>query len=716
MNSVKLSICAILFAFLTGVCLSQSFNWIIPNKTYLKMYASDDGIYRITRNEFIQSGINTSNIDPRTVKVLYKGNEIPIYFEGEQDGSFDANDYLDFYGKRNCGGLTTTYLASYGPTTLDYTTDEYYDLYSDTSVYWIGWDGNNGLRYTLSSYSVLNDYNLDYSYEKIHFEKDSVYSLGQTLDFNSDFRFFNTEKISGEGWFWRNFVSTNGYSITRTFSIPQLNSLPVNCSFRVFAYPNSKDTSFNEHKLILTVNSTNITTLAKDDYQRFDTSVTFSSSLLNNSQNTISVTYQPTFSNQSATPSLYFDLMELTYPKEIKFSGSQCRITLNSADTSSARFRVTGFNSSAPYSIYDIKNNIKITNITSDSDTLFFTGKQNGDFDISNQVITKRPFRFEARQVPNLTAASNGADYIVIYNRLFESQAEQLRSYRQVKDNYRSVKAAIDDIVDIFNYGMESPVAVRRFVKYAYDNWQQPRLSYIVLMGRGSLDPKNNLLSPNYYRNFIPVYGNPPSDGYYVNFNLEGFTYFHQAAIGRLPVYTPQEAQDIVNKIILYESETPESWWKNNIMITGGPNRFEQIQYQTQSNEFVNSYITPPPISGVAEKIYRNDSAGYITFNYADSIKNAINRGGLLINFIGHAASQNWELGLEDPLTLSNGNRLPLVLSMTCYTGKNSEVNTRGFGEKFVFAPNRGALGFLGSSGWSFSGAGNQINKYILQG
>ena len=716
MSALKLRYCITVFLLFSGVALSQNFNWITPNKTYLKMFVSGDGINRVTRNEFTNSGINTSNIDPRTVKIYYKGTEIPVYFEGEQDGSFDANDYIDFYGQRNYGGLTTTYLASFGPTVFDYSTNEYNDLYSDTSVYWIGWDGSNGLRYTLSSYNAVTEYPLNYSFEKIHFEVDSVYSLGQTVNSNSDFRFFNNEKISGEGWYWRNLTAVNGYSVSRVFSLPLLNSLPANCTFRIFAYPNSRDTSFNEHKLVLTLNSTNITTLAKNDYERFDTSVTFQSSLFNSSQNTVTITYTPTFSNTNATPSLYFDLIELTYPKQFKFTNAHCRITLNSTDTSSAVFRVSGFNSSAPYSIYDVRNNIKITSISNEADTLFFTGKQNGDFEIYNQAITQRPFRSQARQVQNLAGTSNGADYIVIYNRLFESQAEQLRSYRQSRDNFRSFKAPIDDITDIFNYGMESPVAIRRFVKHVYDNWQLPKVGYIVLFGRGSLDPKNNRLTNSYYRNMLPVYGNPPSDGYFVNFNLNGFTYYHEAAVGRLPAYTQQEAQDMVNKIIAYENEPPQSWWKNFNMITGGPNRIEQIQYQTQSNELVNNYITPAPISGIAEKIYRNDSAGYITFNYADSIKNAINRGGLIVNFIGHAASQNWELGLEEPQTLSNGNRLPLVLSMTCFTGINADANFRSFGEKFVFTPNRGALGFLGTTGWSFSGAGNEINKHIFIG
>ncbi|MCI0450329.1 MAG: C25 family cysteine peptidase [Chlorobi bacterium] len=712
----KLSLRIAIFTILASVTYSQNYNWIIPNKTYLKLFVNEDAVYRITRTEFTQAGINTNNIDPRTVKVYYKGQEIPIYFEGEQDGTFDANDFIDFYGERNHGGITNTYLASFGPTTLHYTTDEYYNSYSDTNVYWVGWDGTNGLRFNISTYFVQNEYSQNFSFEKLHFEKDSLYSPGETVNPNADFRYFNNEKISGEGWYWRNLTSQHGYSVSSAFTIPLLFSLPQLCTFRIFAYPNSKDTVFNEHRLVLRINSTIIATISKNDYERFDTTVTFSSSLLTSSTNNVSVTYSPIIGNPNITPSLYFDLIELTYPKIFKFQNGSCKITLSGSDSSSTLFKITGFSAANPVSIYDKKNNIKITNISSNFDTLFFTGKKNGEFEVVNQNITKRPFRIEPRQVPNLVSSTNGADYLVIYNRLFESHAEQLRSHRQSRDNFRSVKASVDDIIDIFNYGLTDPVAIRRFVKHVYDNWQAPKVRFVCLFGRGSLDPKNNRIQQSFYKNLIPVYGYPLTDGYFVNFNLNGFTYDKQVSVGRIPAYTQLEAQDIVNKIINYDNEPLDNWIKAFLMITGGPNRNEQLQFQAQSNLLINSYINPPPISGDAHKIYRNDSAGGITFNYADSIKREINRGGLIINFIGHAASQDWELGLEDPLTLSNGNRLPLVLSMTCFTGRNSEPNFRGFGEKFIYAQNRGAVGFLGSTGWSFASAGNDLNKYIFQG
>src|SRR4029077_13321801 len=92
--------------FLSNYTQAQNYSWITPNKQYLKMSVADDGIYRISRTDFTSAGVNTATVDPRTVKVYNKGTELPVYFEGEQDGTFDAADFLDFYGMRNYGGLT----------------------------------------------------------------------------------------------------------------------------------------------------------------------------------------------------------------------------------------------------------------------------------------------------------------------------------------------------------------------------------------------------------------------------------------------------------------------------------------------------------------------------------------------------------------------------------------------------------------------------------
>lgn len=700
-----------LLLLLTEGIFSQNYGWITPNKTYLKFSILDDGIYRINKSDFIQAGINV-NFDPRSVKVIYRGEQVPIYFEGENDGTFDDADFFDFYAERNYGGLTKTYKENLGVTVIDYITDEYYNLYSDTAVYWVGWDGANGLRYPNTPLFSNTNYPLSYYFDKLHFEKDSVYSLGESYDHNQDFRYFNTEKVSGEGWYWKELLSN--FVLAKNFSLPE-SSLPnIQCTFKTFAYPNSRDTNFNEHKAVLRVNSNDVSVIFKNDYQKIDTTITFSSSLFTAGNNTVSFSYVPSFTNPSLVPSMLFDMMEISYPRSFIFTDGNIRFILKSEDTAAYIFHIKGVNALNPVSIYDAFNKIKITNYAIDGDTLSFAGRGNGSFEVNNKNITRKPFRIDSRQVPDLVSPANSADYILIYNKLFTNQAEQLRSHREGHDGLRAVKIAVDDIIDIFNFGIESPSAIRNFLTFAYNNWQQPRPAYVCLLGRGSLDPKN-LLTDQYYKNLIPVYGNPISDGYFVSTNTGAFTYIRNMSIGRLPAYTPQEAQDMVNKIIAYDSYTPEPWWKEYIMITGGGTRNEQLLFQSQANLFLNNYILFPPISQDAGKIYRNDSAGYVTYNYRDSIRNEINRGGLIVNFIGHAASQDWEVGLEDPAILSNFGKLPLVLSMTCYTGRNADANFRSFGEKFVYTPDKCAIGFIGSTGWSFSGPGNNYNDYMLQ-
>lgn len=690
---------------------AQNYNWITPNQIYLKMYVANDGMYRIEKSDFTNAGITVTSIDPRTVKVYHKGNQVPIYFFGEENGSFDEGDYFDFYGMRNYGGFTNAYLND-GNNTIAYTTDEYYNLYSDTSAYYIGWNGTFGIRYVKYNNSSLNSYPNNYYYEKLHYELDLVYSLGQNIS-SQDYGYFTNDKYIGEGWYWRTMQTSNFFD--QVFNINSLPLTPQQCRLKVFAYPGNQNTSIlNEHRLVTRINSTLLDTMYRDNFNRFDTTVYFSSSLLVNGNNTARFLSRPATGFAGI---INFDMFELYYPRQFVFDSNAISYNSDFADTSAKIFKIKGFQSSNQLNIYDIKNSVFIQNFTFSNDTLIFVGKGNGNYQIINKIISKKPFRIKQKQVPNLVTSSTGADYIIIYNKLFEGPAEQLRQYRNTKDGYRSLKVEIEDIYDVFNFGMEDPVAVRRFVKNVYDTWTLPKIKYLCLFGRGSIDPKKNFgASSLYYQNYVPVYGNPTTDGYFANFNYGAFTYVRQISVGRIPAYTLQEAQDIVNKIINYESSanSPNNLWKTNLIITVGSSRSEQTQFVAQANFFINTYISPPPLSGDPRRVYKNDTTGYITYNYKDSVINELNRGSLIANYIGHAGSNTWEMSLDDPGQLTN-TFFPYVLSMTCFTGRSNEPGFRGFNEKFLLPSNKGAIGFVGSTGWSFSNSGNNLNNYLLK-
>ncbi len=708
----KFFVLFLFFLIFKGELLSQSFNWITPNKDYLKFYVVEDGINRINKQDFVNAGINTTGIDPRTVKILYKGSQIPIYFFGEQDGTFDETDYFDFYGQRNYGGLTNVYKESGSSLTVDYVVDEYFNLYSDTSVYWVDWGGSYGLRFPDYTFQSAINYPKNYFLKDIHFEKDLFYFLGEKRN-QFDYRNFNNERVTGEGWLWREFQ--RGNSLNDTFSTPGLVQGAENCLLKIVAYPNSyTDSLQNEHRLIVRINGNIIDTIKRNDYNRIDTTISVSASLLNTAGvNQITFTYTGA---GSYIGRMNFDSFKIFYPKKTEITNGVISFSADALDTVSYKFKVEGYNNVQALSLYDVKNGLRITNFSSSNDTLYFSGKRNGRFEISANAITKKPFRIKKRNVPNLVTNPAGADYVIVYNKIFENQAEQLRQHRASANNFRTFKAEIEDIYDVFNYGIENPAAVRYYTKNIYDNWTAPKFKFLLLFGRGSLDPKKNMESSVFYNSFVPVYGNPISDGYFANFNIGSYVYFPQVSVGRIPAYNTNEAQDVVNKIILNENQQPERWIKNFVFITGGQNSSEQITFANQSNSIINSYISPNPISGLPVKIYRNDSTGGVTYNYQDSIIRSINNGSTIVNYIGHAATNVWDNGLEDPTVLSNNLRQPIVFSMTCFTGKNAETNERSFGEKFYYNPNKGAIGFVGSTGWSFSGSGNTYNLYLFQG
>jgi len=706
MKNIIFTLILLTMGFNTGN--SQNFNWITPNQTYLKMFVAEDGMYRIDKNDFVNAGISTTGIDPRTVKVYYKGNQIRIYFQGEQDGVFDENDYIDFYGQRNYGGITKAYDVNGN---LAYTTDEYYNIYSDTNTYYIGWGGSYGTRYIDYNYQVSTPYPLNYFKAKVHFETEALYWLGETTS-GQDYRYFLNDKFQGEGWYWRAMANNNtlSYTVNLPYCLPNTDLF----EFKIFAYPTTNSSAvFNEHRMMVRINNNLIDTIKRDDFNRMDTTYSFPGTYFVTGNNTVLLKFTPPSTFTSAR--MYLDMFSITYPRRFAFDSNKIGIYNLIGDTVTRLFSVSGFVPANEITIYDYANGYRITNINYTNDILNFSGKSNGKYEITNKTITKKPKRIKQRQVPNLVTNSTGVDYLVVYNKLFEAQAEQLRQYRATHDNYRTFKAEIEDIYDIFNYGIEDPVALKRFTKQVYQFWQTPKVKYLTLFGRGSLDPKKILSSSTYYNNYVPVYGNPTTDGYFVNFNENTTTYFQQIAVGRLPCFTSQEAQDIVSKIISYDNTYLDDWVKKSLVITGGYDKNDQPSNVAQGNNLINNYLYVPPNSYDPVRVFLNDTSGLITYNYIDSIENTFNAGVSLVNYIGHSGQGYWDFTFDDPDILEN-DKFPMVFSMTCFTGKTAEANSRGYGEKFVYYPNKGAISFISTTGWSWSSSGNIFNEWCLKG
>ena len=127
--------------------------------------------------------------------------------------------------------------------------NDYIDKYSDTTIYWLTWGGENGLRIDTSSFNPtgITD-TLNYYTNILHFEQNNFldYSTRNIVDWQ------NPEWIYNESWIWGNHeVGTRDWN----FNVDNLvNNKTAEAFFRLRSYA-SDFSGQNAHDYALSINS-----------------------------------------------------------------------------------------------------------------------------------------------------------------------------------------------------------------------------------------------------------------------------------------------------------------------------------------------------------------------------------------------------------------------------------------------------------------------------
>ncbi|MBN1996017.1 hypothetical protein JW935_00610 [candidate division KSB1 bacterium] len=335
-----------------------------------------------------------------------------------------------------------------------------------------------------------------------------------------------------------------------------------------------------------------------------------------------------------------------------------------------------------------------------DYGVVFSDSLTSGELLVFEKSAAKKPV-LQVADPQDLIDGGNGADYIIITHKDFKNYAKSLADYRSVFNNFRTSVVDVQDIYDTFNYSLKAPEAIQKFLRQAFENWPKPAPAYVLLFGDASWDPKLNQPDSR-KRDFVPSFGNPVSDEWFVCFDGEK-DLLADMFIGRLPVENAQEAQSVVDKIIEYESSPDEMWNKNFLFISGGFDFVEQSIFNHQSVYLAEHYVDKFPVHGNSVLINK-ETEGLKSGEHRQDILDAMNEGAVWTNFIGHAGSRTWDLMFYNPdiEALENGPRYPFITSMTCHTGRFAEPDTNSFGEHFIRVPDRGAVAFWGTSGWGY--------------
>src|SRR5688572_28492920 len=69
--------------------------WINYSQQYYKFPITKAGIYQIDSSALASAGISVGSFDARNLQIVYHGQEIPLYVQGEGDGVLNGTDFIE---------------------------------------------------------------------------------------------------------------------------------------------------------------------------------------------------------------------------------------------------------------------------------------------------------------------------------------------------------------------------------------------------------------------------------------------------------------------------------------------------------------------------------------------------------------------------------------------------------------------------------------------
>jgi hypothetical protein len=705
------------FNQLSKKILSTSNYWYNPAKDYYKIYVIKKGVYRITYDQLIASGISPSGgIQQGKLELFNNGDRVPVdIVDVNNNGVFDSGDYFQFVG--------------FPPKASPYC---YLNIYNLENIYWLSYQADSLYNYNNANGLPLQFNNLQTSsYNTQHFEKDLDYEpLGYAPDGNRDF------------WFWDQAIASNGapsYIFRYNFDVldSNINSTTlVDAEVRVKLQGITTTTCSPSHNAFVNLNGQRIGTIQFDGENDTTFKQDFKFNYSSWSADSIRLLWSGNYfevgvdgNNCSADQSdiIRVDWFEFDYWRWNRINNTNYIFTSAPNLTGAQVYYLWQWRADN-IKVYIPSKRRMISNalVQNDADkSVYFTDtvSQKTEYFCVSSTDYLVPDSISKNSSSDLRNLSNGADYIIITHPDFINASKRLADFRSSHlTGYASPRVKIVNINDIYNEfsnGLLDPNALHDFMKYAFDNWQKPAPAYVCLMGDMSDDYRHVYTSS--LPDFIPSipyqstqFGQAPSDNMIVA--VSGDDIVPDLAIGRLSCDTQDEANILVDKIINYPSVNSKAWKKNVLLMASGLDASDELNYgfNDRSIGLDSTYLIPNGINSTKIFRYPNNPAYTQYQGGGPEIRNAFDKGTVLANYYGHGGGGQWDLTFtnDDITQLNNGGMLPLIVSVTCYTAHFDNQNC--FGEIFNKIPGKGSVGYFGSSALTWWDAGSYINTIIF--
>jgi hypothetical protein len=661
-------------------------NSVLATGSWIKLGIIENGVYKVTYENLLNTGLISGNVPSSSIRLYGNGgrmlpepniewraddlteNAIQVVDGG--DGQWNAGDYFLFYGK-------APHEWNFNTTSKKY---EYqHHIYSDSTYYFITVQGNNGKRINSrpslpgtadyitqqsDDYAVIND-------EKYNLVKSGRRWMGDYMNFNNsyDYQVQLPNIISGSTINFRLQYAARCVSCTSNL-ITKWNGNSINN----LNIPGASPSYTAPYAILSTVSATAIASTPS---------------------NTIEVTRQ---TGQEA----WIDFIEFNYRKTLTPGNEQFHFMDSlSIGKNIVRYELTS--SVSGIQIWDVSDfiNPEQQSFNTVSNQLIFQT----DGDTLREFISFSPSSIKTPTllglIPNqnlhaLTHENPAPELVIITHPAFLSAAQRLADHHLMWDGMKVHTVTIDQVYNEFSSGAQDVTAIRDFIKmYADNHLPGEGPSYALLFGDGSYDFKDYLGRTENNTNFVPAFeslesfdrgGNSyPSDDFFgIIGPNEGITGKIQlgpsqtidVGIGRIPARTLDEAQGVVDKIVHYATAADcKRDWRNDLLIIA-----DDMEAGWEGSFFSNSESISNQVKNNfpeynVDKLYLDafqqvTNAGQRYPEANTYFENRINKGCLLMNYIGHGGESGITserlLGINDIPEWNNKDAMPAFSTATC--------------------------------------------------
>lgn len=694
---------------ITGAYLSNLTGEINPASDAIHLFGNSEGMLPVNNNVY------------RPDDLL----ENAIYMNDGGDGVFDENDYLLFYG----AGPDDIYINA------DNLFEHVNNVYSDTSYYFVNIDPFR-------------------SPKRISNQNQSASSPNVTVTLFNDYKYIEKDEInmikSGSEWYGDEFdvLTTRTYS----FNFPNIANDTMIIDIDVLGSHVSSSNSFTISSPSPNFINQNIG-IASTGNGQYDPPAKRGNGRIELVPGNSSLNLNFQYNKPDASAKGWLNNIKVNARRQLTYSGSPLFFAdLESYGTGQVAEYLLQNTNSVDF-VWELTDpsNITAVNFTDNGSNLSFVMDADSlrSFVAFGGASFSQPIAFHKLANQNLHAMTP-ADYLIVTAPEFLTQAERLADFHTGRGLSVQI-ATTRQVYNEFSSGMVDATAIKDFARMFYERAagnpsKMPK--YLLLFGDGSYDNKYRLAGNH---NFVPTYQSPEAlfstvsyvtDDYFALLDTnEGINNLDlvDIGVGRFIATNLVDATAMVDKTIHYMTRTGSlvsncstcdnqndgtlGDWRNTVAFVSDDE--DGGAYVTGTENYIISQLnTNHPVFNY-EKIYldaypqASTPGGERYYEAAEQIKNQVQEGCLIINYMGHGGEAGWahERILDIPTinNWTNYNRLPLFMTATCEFTRFDDPGRVSAGELVFLNKNGGGCALFTTTRLVFSSGNTALNANFYQ-